>query len=86
MAGAVAFSPDSRMLAMIVNRFEVHLFDLRTFDCIGVLRPPGTVPMLSVLFSPDGSQLAGTAREGRVAIWNMQHLEKSLAEFGLSWD
>ena len=84
--GAAAFSPDSRMLAIVVNRFEVHLFDLRTFESIGILRPPGAVQMLSLVFSPDGSQLAGIGAEAHVAVWNIRAVEQSLAEFGLAWD
>jgi WD40 repeat protein len=84
--GAAAFSPESRMLAIVVNRFEVHLFDLRTFESIGILRPPGAIQMLSLVFSPDGSQLAGTGAEARVAVWNMRAVEQSLADFGLAWD
>ena len=84
--GAAAFSPDSRMLALVVNRFEVHLFDLRTFKSIGILRPPGTIQTMSLVFSPDGSQLAATGAEARVAVWNMREVERSLAEFGLGWD
>jgi len=84
--GAVAFSPDSRMLAIVVNRFEVHLFDLKTFSPLGVLRPPGAVQMLSLVFSGDGSQLAATGAEARVAVWNMREVERTLTEFGLGWD
>jgi WD40 repeat protein len=84
--GAAAFSPDSRMLALVVNRFEVHLFDLRTFESLGILRPPGAIQMLSLVFSPDGAQLAGVGAEGRVAVWNMREIQQSLAEFGLAWD
>lgn len=86
IVGACAFSPDGRTLALIVNRFEVNLFDLQTFECQGVLRPPGTVPMLSLLFAHDGSQLAGMGREGRVAVWNMREVERNLSEFDLAWD
>jgi WD40 repeat protein len=84
--GAAAFSPDSRMLAVVVNRFEVHLFNLRTFERIGILRPPSAVQMLSLVFSPDGSQLAGLGAEARVAVWNMREVERNLTEFGLGWN
>ncbi len=84
--GASAFSPDSRMLALVVNRFEIQLFDLQTFRPLGILRPPGQVQMTSLVFSPDGSQLAGFGAEARVAVWNMREVEGSLAEFGLAWD
>ena len=84
--GAATFSPDSRMLAIVVNRFEVHLFALRTFEFIGILRPPGAIPMESLVFSLDGSQLAGIGAEGRVAVWNMREVQETLTEFGLAWD
>lgn len=84
--GAAAFSPDSRMLALVVNRFEVHLFDLRTFASLGILRPPGAIQMLSLVFSPDGAQLAAVGAEGRVAVWNMCEIQQSLVEFGLAWE
>jgi WD40 repeat protein len=84
--GAAAFSPDSRLFAVVVNRFEVHLFDLRTFASLGILRPPGLVPMLGLAFSPDGLQLAGFGAEARVAVWNLDEVRRRLDEFGLSWD
>lgn len=84
--GATAFSPDSRMLALVVNRFEVHLFDLQTFKSLGILRPTGTIQIMSLVFSPDGSQLAATGAEDRVAVWSMREVERNLTEFGLGWD
>ena len=74
------------MLALVVNRSEVHLFDLQTFKSIGILRPPGTIQTMSLVFSPDGSQLAAIGAEARVAVWNMREVEKNLMEFGLGWD
>jgi WD40 repeat protein len=84
--GAGAFSPDSRILALVLNRSEVHLFDLYTFKPLGILRPPGAIQMLSLVYSSDGSQLAGVGAESRVAVWNMRALERSLTEFDLGWD
>jgi WD40 repeat protein len=84
--GAAAFSPDSRMLALVINRFTVRLFDLRTFESIGLLRPPGAVPMLGLVFSPDGSQLAGFGAEAKIAVWDLVEIQRTLAELGLGWD
>jgi eukaryotic-like serine/threonine-protein kinase len=84
--GAAAFSPDSRMLAMVVNRFEIHLFDLQTFASLGILRPPSLISMLGLTFSPDGSQLAAFGAEARVAVWNLREMHERLAEYGLAWD
>jgi hypothetical protein len=62
------------------------LFDLRTFASLGILRPPNAVQMLSLVFSQDGSQLAGLGAESRVAVWNMTEVRHTLTEFGLAWD
>ena len=83
---SAAFSPDNRFLAVVVDRFAVELFDLQTFESVGVLRPPGQIPMLGLAFSPHGSHLTAYGAEGGVAVWNLAAVEQSLAEFGLGWD
>ena len=84
--GAAAFSPDSAVLALVVNRFEVHLFDLRTFGALGVLRSPSPVQIQALEFSPDGSQLGAWGAEGRVAVWQWQALQERLEGYGMGWN
>jgi WD40 repeat protein len=83
--GAAAFSPDNRFLAVVVNWFTVHLFDLQRFESVGVLRPPAPVQLRGLTFSPDGGQLAGYGSEARVALWNLRAMERRLDEVGLGW-
>jgi len=65
---AAAFSPDSRTLALVVDRFTVQLFDLRNFASLGILRPPGAIHLRGLTFSPDGSRLAAVGPEARVSV------------------
>jgi WD40 repeat protein len=82
--GAAAFSPDGHILALVVDRFTVQLFDLRQFESLGVLRPPGATDLRGLAFSADGSRLAAVGPEARVSVWNLHGLQNRLAEFGLA--
>ncbi|UPK95561.1 hypothetical protein LCI18_006496 [Fusarium solani-melongenae] len=61
----VAFSPCGGKLAVATRR-QVRILQVDTFECIQTLTD---VKILSVLFSPDGEQLATVASDG-VRIWN----------------
>lgn len=84
--GAAAFSPDSRVLAMVMDHFTANLFDLQHFASLGVLRPPVATAIHELAFAPDGSRLAAVGDEARVAVWHFQPLRRRLAEFGWVWD
>jgi eukaryotic-like serine/threonine-protein kinase len=76
---SVRFSPDGRQLASCAGEGEVRLWDLPSqqqwtavpgsahVDNKGKLLPVG---LWSVAYSPDGTRLATSARDGRVAIWD----------------
>ena len=83
--GAATFSPDSRLLALVVDRFTVHLLDLATLASVGILRPPGTSPIAALAFSHDGRQLAAVGSEARVAIWRIDQARQVLSQFELDW-
>ena len=82
--GAAAFSPDSRLLAVVVNKFTMALIDLREFRCVGTLRAPGNTQRRGLAFSADGLRLAAVGPEARVGIWNLRELQKRMKEFGLA--
>ena len=83
VAGAAAFSPDSRTLAAIYGDHEIHLFRLPEAAAGLVLEAPGGARLLSLAFSPDGTTLAATSVEGEVLLWNLPGLEAALAGLGL---
>jgi WD40 repeat protein len=69
--GAVAFSPDSRLLAALALEGRVSMFDVHARQALHDIGDYGLVPYLPCLaFSPDGSRLAvGGGRE--VKVWGL---------------
>lgn len=81
--GAATFSPDSRILALVVHRYEVHLVDLASFKTVGILRDPGASPIAALAFSADGTRLAAVGAEARVALWRLDEIRRHLGTFQL---
>ena len=84
--GAAAFSPDSRLLAVVRDLSRIQLFDLKTLRSLGVLQPPGSGEINAITFSPDGTKLAAVGSAARLRIWNIPRLRHRLAELDLDWD
>ena len=79
---SVAFSPDGRTLAAGTDEDVIYLWDLESRARIGSLLgdvdrisfgPDGheTIPVTSLLFSPDGRTLAAGSSRGRVRLWDL---------------
>ena len=85
MLGAAAFSPDSSILAVVTDVRSIHLIDLRTFETLAVLTPPGATEVQALAFSRDGSRLAAVGDAVRLRVWNLPLLREQLAEFHLDW-
>jgi WD40 repeat protein len=86
LLGAAAFSPDGRVLAVVRDQYAVQLFDLATFQSLGVLAPPNEKAMQTLEFSPDGGRLAAGCLTGSVRVWDMRRIRQRLSEFGLDWN
>jgi WD40 repeat protein len=86
LLGAAAFSPDGRLLALVCDQSTVQLVDLQSFQPLGLLQLPGPTSLLALRFSPDGSRLAGTGALGRLQIWDLRQIRRSLRELGLDTD
>jgi WD40 repeat protein len=86
LTGAAAFSADGRWLALVCDLATVQLFDLTTFQRLGLLRPPGNLRIQTVAFSPDGHWLVAGGGNGRLRAWDIPLVRQRLAEFGLDWD
>jgi len=73
LAGAMAMSPDSRMLAVVGYRSgTVHVWDADGGELIRVLVRPGrTVSMNCVAWSPDGRFMAIGGESDSVEIWEI---------------
>lgn len=68
-AWAVAFSPDSRLLASSANG-TIHFWDVQTGTCVQTLRSY-TSRIFSLAFSPDGAYLASGSEDHQVRIWQV---------------
>jgi WD40 repeat protein len=86
LLGAAAFSPDSRILAVVCDQFSVQLIDLKGFHSLGLLQAPGQLALHALQFSPDGTQLAATGVAGRLRLWDLRQLRRRLHELGLDRD
>jgi WD40 repeat protein len=86
VTGAAAFSADGRWLAILCDLTTVQLFDLKTFQRLGVLRLPAPMRMNGLAFSPDGRWLVAVGTTGRFRAWDLPRMRERLAEFQLDWD
>jgi hypothetical protein len=85
-AGPVAFSADSRLLAVAHTLQSPRLFDLATRQEIATLVAPDAHVIIRLCFSPDGSQLAAVAQNHVIQLWDLAALGRQLRDLGLDCD
>lgn len=83
--GEVAFSDDSRLVAVRVERETFRLLSFPDGRELVTLKPPLVLPVRSACLSPDGSRLWLLATGYRVFEWNLAQLRVELAKLGLDW-
>jgi WD40 repeat protein len=80
VVGALAFSPDGRVLAALSSDRELRLWSTQTHKVLASAGAEQTrVARLSVAFSPDG-RLVATALDGDIALWDV-HDPRDLAPY-----
>ena len=84
--GAVAFSPDGRILAVVEDQGLVRLFDLVTWKTLGLLQPPMPGAINALAFSPDGTQLVAACMRGRLRMWDLRAVRQELVGLNLDWE
>jgi WD40 repeat protein len=83
----LAFSPDSRILAVGSSSQSVRLLEATTGRELAVLDPPHrSGDIYAIRFSPDGTQLAVLLRNGDVQLWDLRLIRRRLAAMDLDWD
>ncbi len=84
--GPLAFSPDSRTVAVAVSRYVVALFDPATSQRLATLESPDPVHLSWLSFSPDGTHLAAASENQTIQIWDLRAIRRQLRELRLDWD
>jgi WD40 repeat protein len=83
--GALAFAPDSRVLACIHTRQTILLIDVASGQKLAILESaePGTIGSLQ--FNANGDELA-VVIDNRAHIWKLDQMRSELARIDLDWN
>jgi WD40 repeat protein/tRNA A-37 threonylcarbamoyl transferase component Bud32 len=84
--GPLAFSPDSRLLALARSLTDIELYDLKTGQEVATLTAPEPYHLLWLCFSPDGSQLAAATGTSIAQLWDLRALRAGLRQLDLDWN
>jgi WD40 repeat protein len=82
---SVAFSADSRLLAIGYDYGGVDVYDAQTGDQLFRWAPSGLRSADRLAFAPDSSLLAAASGNGPVRLLNLRDLRNRLADLGLDW-
>jgi serine/threonine protein kinase/WD40 repeat protein len=83
--GYAAFSPDSRMLAVVHSGRELHLLQVAGARPLAVFETPTQTVLAVPRFSPDGTLLAASGANGEVFVWNLKLIRRELSALQLDW-
>jgi serine/threonine protein kinase/WD40 repeat protein len=81
--GPLAFSRDSRMLAIARSAWTVQLIDPATGKEIATLSAPDPQHINSLCFSPDAGQLAVATNNHLIQLWDLRLIWRQLEEMNL---
>jgi serine/threonine protein kinase/WD40 repeat protein/Tfp pilus assembly protein PilF len=82
----LAFSGDSRLLALTLTPHTVQLVDPVSGQELATLTAPDEHVIQWLCFNYGGSELAATTAHHRVQLWDLRLLRQQLADVGLDWD
>jgi len=83
---AAAFSPDARLLAVVIEGHDIELLEAATGRVLASLSAPGEPFISSVRFSPSGTQLAALMSARQVLVWDLRRIRVELAKMNLDWE
>lgn len=81
----IAFSPDSRVLAVLQSNGVIELVDTYSKQRLASLRGPQTIGANCLIFSPDQRWLIATTPELESQVWDLAALRRELASRVLDW-
>ncbi len=83
--GCVAFSPDSRLMAVAYSRSDVLLLEPETGRELALLEGQASHIVSWIGFSHDGTKIAITTESHLIQIWNLAQLRRQLEALKLDW-
>ncbi len=86
MFGAMAFSPDSRLLAIGRTSDDIRLLEAKTGRPIAKLEAPDRFVISRLCFSHDGTQLLALDKVNNIHVWDLRELRLFLKSMNLDWD
>jgi WD40 repeat protein len=86
LPGKAAFSPDSRLTALIYSGQLIRLVDPATGNEVATLEPRELENLASLAFSPDGATLAATTWTKVIQLWDLRFIRAELAALNLNWE
>lgn len=86
LPGRMAFSPDSRLLAVKHATNAVKLRDAQTGAEVLHVDVPGASLVEWLTFAPDGGHLAVHDERGTCYFWDLRLIREQLAKMGLDWE
>jgi WD40 repeat protein len=84
-AGAIAYSPDGRYVALALGANSLQLRDGRDYAELVRLEPPMALSLEALGWSPDSTRLYVHQAGHRVCYWSLPELRGELAKLGLDW-
>jgi eukaryotic-like serine/threonine-protein kinase len=84
--GDLAFSQDSRWLAVVKRGREIALLRASTGEEVATLSAPSQAQVNAVAFSPDGTTLTALQADEAIQIWDFQSMRRDLKRLKLDWE
>jgi serine/threonine protein kinase/WD40 repeat protein len=83
---AMAFSPDARMLAVILEPNVVRLVAAETGERLANLEDPSSANISYLRFSSDGARLYALRWDQQIQVWDLRRIREELRKLKLDWN
>ena len=83
---SIAFSPDSRVLAVADERGAIRLVDMHSGREFGWLNAPEAQSVVLAGFTPDASKLIAANAKWEILVWDLRAVRSQLKAEGLDWE